>query len=265
MLKKRGHLPKISVVVPVFNKASYIEATLYSVIDQKYPNLEIIVQDGMSTDNSVEIVKKIAKKYPQTIKWQSKKDKGQVDAINTGLKKASGDILTYINADDLYKKGTLNLVAQKFILYPNALWIVGQGDIIDDKGSIVQNYVTSYKNLLLKINKYSSLLCTNYLTQPAVFLNKDAYLKYGPFVGTKRYVMEYELWLKLGKISMPEIILSPLASFRLTMDNISSTYFKELLNIDLNITRKFTDNWIILQLHYLHNLARMVLISILKL
>lgn len=262
--RKTENLPKISIVIPSYNKVAYIDYTLRSIIDQKYPNLEVIIQDGGSNDGSVEVIKQYAKKYPRIFVWESKKDGGQVDAINKGLAKTHGDIVTYINADDIYKEDALNLVAQTFLSDPTSLWIAGQGDIIDEKGVVIYSLVTKYKNLLLHFNQYSFLLSVNYLTQPSVFLDREAYFKYGPFTGTKRYVMEYELWIKLGKISMPRIIFKSLTSFRLTMDNISSTYFNELLTIDLNITKKFTKNWIILQLHYLHNLVRIFLISILK-
>lgn len=256
--------PKISIVIPSFNKGAYINVTLLSIIEQKYQNLEVIIQDGGSTDGTVEIIKSFAKKYPGIFRWESKEDNGQVDAINKGFKKTEGDIITYINADDVYKKNALKLVAEMYLAHPKLLWIAGEGDIIDDKGNVIQSTVTKYKNFLLKINRYEALLCINYLIQPAVFLNRGGYLKYGPFTGTKKFVMEYDLWLKLGRVSMPKVINHPLASFRLTLDNISATSFKELLKIDNEITRKFTNNRLILNLHSLHNLGRIALISLFK-
>ena len=107
--------PKISIVIPSYNKVKYIQETLESVIFQKYPNLEVIIQDGGSTDGTLEIIKKYAKKYPKIISWVSIKDKGQVDAINRGLRKAKGNIVTYLNADDLYEKGALFEIAQSFL------------------------------------------------------------------------------------------------------------------------------------------------------
>jgi glycosyltransferase involved in cell wall biosynthesis len=103
-------LPKISIVIPSFNKKKFIGATLESIFSQNYPNFEVIIQDGASTDGTLEITEKFAKKYPQVVNWESKKDKGQTDAINKGLKKAKGEILTYINADDIYIKGALKKV-----------------------------------------------------------------------------------------------------------------------------------------------------------
>src|SRR3989344_6933690 len=88
--------PKISIVIPSYNAVQYIEHTLRSILDQKYPSLEIIVQDGGSTDGTLNIIKKYAKKYPRILKFESKKDKGQADAINKGMKKTTGEIVTYI-------------------------------------------------------------------------------------------------------------------------------------------------------------------------
>ena len=256
-------LPRISVIIPSYNKADYIGATIKSIIDQKYPNLEVIIQDGGSKDGTVEIIKKFAKKYP-IITWISKKDNGQVDAINTGLRKASGLIVTYINADDVYKKGALFEVGSYFLKHPKTLWLTGFGDIIDNKGKINHQLITEYKNILLRVNSLQILLMVNYITQAATFLSKRAYLKFGSFTGTRKYVMEYEMWLKLGSVKMPAVLKNELASFRLTKDNISATAFKELLSIDNNIAREFTNNSLILILHRLHNLLRIGIVSLSK-
>ncbi|MCL5409297.1 MAG: glycosyltransferase, partial [Patescibacteria group bacterium] len=102
--KRKVILPKISIIIPSYNKSKYLTYTLQSIIDQKYPNLEVLIQDGGSTDGSVEIIKKFAKSNRKIIKWVSKKDDGQVKAINQGLRKASGEVVTFINADDVYKQ-----------------------------------------------------------------------------------------------------------------------------------------------------------------
>lgn len=264
MYKIRKDLPKISVVIPSYNKVAYIEATLQSIIVQKYPNLEVIIQDGGSGDGTVEIIKQYAKKYPRIFNWESKKDKGQVDAIGKGFRKATGQILTFINADDIYKDQALIEVGNYYLKNPKILWITGYGDIIDKNGKTRLSWITKYKNILLNMNNYSLLLIVNSITQPATFLAREAFDEFGPFTGTKSYVMEYDLWLKLGRIQMPGVIKKYLASFRLTSNNISSTYFQALLSLDLDITKKFTTSWVILKIHYLHNLARIVLISLMK-
>lgn len=253
--------PKISIVIPSYNKASHIRETLESIFSQNYPNLEVIIQDGASTDTTINIIKKYAKKYPKMLFWESRKDKGQGDAINTGLKKAKGDILTFINADDFYKNGSLAKVGKLFNENPKADWIVGEGDIVDCKGKKISNLVTIYKNALLKINCYQILMIVNYITQPSVFINKKAYEKFGPFIQKNRAVMEYELWLKLGAKNMPLVEKSCLSSFRLEEGSFSSSQYAQILKEDLKIVKKYTQNFLILFLHKLHNLGRVFLIK----
>lgn len=256
MKKRLNNFPKISVIIPSYNKVPYLKDTLRSIIDQEYPNLEVIIQDGGSIDGSVKIIKEFANKYPKIFKWVSQKDNGQLEAINKGFKRATGDILTFINADDLYKNKALINVGMYFMKNPNTLWVTGYSEIVNEKRVVKSKLVTKYKNVLLNLNNYFLLLMVNYISQPSTFLSRRAYEKFGPFVGTKKYVMEYDLWLKLGKVQMPAVIKKNLSSFRLAIGNISLTSSNELLMIDNEIVSKYTNNKIILNLHYLHNFGR---------
>lgn len=101
--------PKITIITPSLNQGQFIEATILSILSQKYPNLEYIVMDGGSSDNTLDILRS----YSDRVRWLSEKDKGQTNAINKGLRMASGEILAYLNADDLLLPGTLEKVAKK--------------------------------------------------------------------------------------------------------------------------------------------------------
>lgn len=259
--KKIEGLPKISIIIPSYNKVTYIESTLLSIINQRYPNLEVIIQDGGSKDGTLEIIKRYANKFPKIFQWITKRDKGQLDAINKGFMKATGEILTYINADDIYKNGCLFAVGRHFKEYPNPLWVTGYGDIIDEEGNVISGLVTNYKNFLLNINNYSLLLVVNFITQSSTFISRKVYLQFGPFTGTKDYVMEYDLWLRIGKFRMPYLIKKNLSSFRLTTDNISTIASRELLKIDNQIVKKYTKNPLFLALHKFHNLGRIFLLN----
>jgi glycosyltransferase involved in cell wall biosynthesis len=252
-------LPKISIVIPSYNKAEFVQETLDSVISQNYPNLEVIIQDGGSTDGTVDIIKEFAKRYPKEISWVSKKDKGQVDAINRGLKKATGDVVTYINADDVYEEGCFKAVADCYCKNLDALWFASRGPVIDEKGKEIAKPITAYKNFLLLLSSYTCLLSTNYLMQPSIFLTKGAYKKYGPFTGTDDFVMEYDLWLKIGKEKMPVVINKNLAKFRIEPSTKTKTLFADLLKQDELIVNKYTKNKIILFFHKFHNILRVII------
>jgi len=252
--QKNDLLPKISIVIPSFNKANYIGITLESIFSQNYKNLEIIIQDGGSTDGTVDIIKAYSKKYP--IFWESKKDNGQLDAICKGLQKASGDILTFINADDTYETGSFNEMSKAYLYNSDKLWFAGQGVVVNKEGVEITKFVTVYKNFLLLLNSKLCLLMTNYLMQPSVFFTKQAYKRYGPFTGTDNFITEYDLWLKFGRVSMPVIINKTVSRFRIEPSTKTKLMFRDLLKEDKKIVGRYTKNPLILFLHDLNNFGR---------
>jgi glycosyltransferase involved in cell wall biosynthesis len=252
-------LPKISVVIPSYNKVKFISDTLDSIVNQRYPNLEVIVQDGRSIDGTLDIIKKYAGKYPRIFRWESKKDNGQVEAINKGLKKATGEIVAFINADDVYETGAFGFVANAYLKNPGAFWFAGRGIVIDDKGREIAKLATRYKNFLLSLNSRFYLLMTNYLMQPSVFLTKKAYKKDGPFTGTKDFVTEYDLWLKLARIQMPLLVNKVLSKFRMEFATKTKTLSSALLAEDGRTIKRYTKNPLILFLHNFHNIGRILM------
>ena len=154
--------PRISIVTPSYNQGEFIEETIRSVLLQGYPNLEYIIVDGGSTDNSIEIIKKYEKYLSY---WVSEPDKGPSDAINMGWQKTSGEIIAYLNSDDAYFPGALATVAEAFQQNPQAQAIYGKEFRINKEGLVLAEYSVKEGNRL-------SLLNLNALPQPATFIKK---------------------------------------------------------------------------------------------
>lgn len=214
-------LPLISIVTPSFNQAQFIRATIDSVLSQDYPNIEYFVMDGGSTDTTVEILKS----YGNKIKWESAKDKGQTDAINKGLRKSSGEVMAYLNSDDIYLPGTLQRVGQYFAR-THADWITGDCLTIDELGKPSKSnwLISGYKRFLMAI--YSPLtlrIADSMLPQPSTFWSRKAWDKVGEFNDKYHYVMDYDLWLRMSKFYTPHDLKVPLSGFRFQQDSKSQT------------------------------------------
>lgn len=238
--------------MPAFNAGNYIERSIKSVIEQDYPHLELFIKDGGSKDNTVKIIEEYAKKYPTKIEWISKKDNGQTSAINFGIKKITGEIIAYLNADDIYKPGAFKTVGSYFQKNPQSMWLIGRSDIINDHDSVVRGWITNYKNFWLKFYSYNILLILNFIPQMGVFWRKEAITKAGLFDEKQFYVMDYDYWLKLGKLYTPGIIDKYLASFRIISSSKSSTGFIKQFEDEYKAASKYTKNKMLLNLHLLH-------------
>ncbi|MEI6294028.1 MAG: glycosyltransferase family 2 protein, partial [Methanomicrobiales archaeon] len=187
-------LPKISIVTPSFNQGTFLEQTILSVLNQKYPNLEYIIMDGGSTDNSVDIIRKYEDKIAF---WESKPDSGQADAIYRGFDLASGDIIGWINSDDYYLDGALHIVANNFKKYPKIDWLAGNGIIVDEQGfELLKCYETNIS--FDRLYYHDSL----YL-QPSIFISRNAFFECGGFEKTLEFCFDYDLYLNLSSRSNP--------------------------------------------------------------
>ncbi len=204
---------KISVVIPSYHQAAYLSAALESVCTQEGPEVEVLVHDGGSTDGSVDILRGWAsRKDGHPVRWVSQPDAGQADAINQGLRAVQGDVLAYLNSDDVYYPGALAAVAAHFQAHPDCLALYGRAHHLHADGSIMEEYPTEPWN-------YDRLLETCFLCQPAVFWRREVTGQFGVFDDALHYALDYEYWLRVGR-EVPFHYLDgpPLAGSRLHGD-----------------------------------------------
>lgn len=187
-------LPKISVVVPSFNQAQYLELTLRSILDQQYPNLELIVIDGGSKDESPEIIRK----YQLQIQfWCSEPDGGQTQGIIKGFSHATGEILCFLNSDDLFESGTLREVGEYFSAHPDIDAVYGDALWIDAEGKALR------RQKEISFNRFIWLYTYNYIPGMSMFWRRTIYDRTGGFNPEFSLAFDADLWIRFsdhGKI-----------------------------------------------------------------
>jgi glycosyltransferase involved in cell wall biosynthesis len=203
---------QISVITPSFNQCEFLRQTLTSVLGQRGDfQLDHWVIDGGSSDGTIDLLKNNG---DPRLHWSSQPDNGQSDAINRGMRQVSGDIIGWLNSDDLYVPGALSAVAAAFS-NPNVQWVVGRYQIINAAGLPVRSLIARYKDRALNHYSCSKLLRENFIAQPAVFWRREFGQKIGPLDESLHYTMDYDLWLRMGKASEPLILNQILSQFRI--------------------------------------------------
>ncbi len=204
--------PRISIVTPSYNQGQFIEETIRSVVLQGYPNLEYIIIDGGSTDNSVEIIKK----YETWLSyWISEKDQGQSDAINKGFNRASGKICAYINSDDIYLPNTLGKVALSFFKNRNIKWLAS---------SCLEGKHLSKENTLWhpQIKNFSEFVITQTIAQQGVFW-VDNIIQKPYFRPDRQFRMDHQFFVEIYLThGLPYILNDTTAFFRQHPDSKTS-------------------------------------------
>lgn len=214
--------PTINIVTPSFNQAQFLEATIQSVVGQSYPNLEYMVLDGGSTDGSVEVIRR---HEAQIDYWVSERDRGQTHAINKGFARAAGDILGWVNSDDLLERGSLQTVAQYFSDNPDWQCLTGRVYLIDGDGDYLdadsrakitpadrKRAVYPEDDIDIPTRLWSFHRC--WFPQQATFWRRSLLEQVGPLNEHLHYVMDYELWQRFSQVTEIHTVPDILARYR---------------------------------------------------
>jgi len=209
-------IPLVSIVTPSFNQSQYLEKTIQSVLNQDYPNLEYIIIDGGSTDGSVEIIKKYESEITH---WVSEPDQGQTDAINKGFKLAKGEILAWLNSDDIYYPNAVQDVVKFLSDNLQVGMVYGDCDLIDGTGQVIGQFDARQTNHQRLMRGHGNI------PQPAAFWQADLWDRVGPLDPTFQFAMDFDLWVRLSQVTELQYNPGLLAGFRIHDQAKTNTNF----------------------------------------
>lgn len=225
-------LPRISLVTPSLNQGSFIRETLESALSQGYPDLELRVQDGGSTDGTLDVLRGLSGRVPYVVE----RDSGQADAINRGLRSATGEVLGYLNSDDLLLPGALAAVGEAFAADPELRLVYGRARYVDPEGRPLGSYLTRPWD-----PRALADLC--YVAQPAAFWHRKVREEVGELDASLHHTMDYDYWLRIAARYRPEQVRyldRELAAARLHPDAKSVAGWDRALEEILDLAKKHT-------------------------
>ena len=182
--------PLVSIVTPSYNQGPFIRATIESVLSQDYPDIEYIIMDGGSTDETASVVKD----YSSRLTWISEKDRGQSHAINKGFQMAKGSVVAWMNSDDVYLPGAVSRGTAELVANPRFGAVYGEGYLIDRVGKITKRFPVTEPFNLWKLVHLS-----DYILQQTVFFRCSVFDDIGWVDEDLHYVMDWDLLIRIGE------------------------------------------------------------------
>ena len=229
--------PLITVVTPSYNQGRFIKDTIESVLSQDYSPVEYMVMDGGSSDETISILNN----YRDRFYWVAEKDKGQSNAINKGWGRAQGDILAYLNSDDIYLPQALSKAATYLVKHPEVAAVYGEGYHIKEDGTVIERYPTEPYNR-------KRLAETCFICQPTVFVRRSVLEEIGFLDESLSYCMDYDLWFRIAERCTWGYLPEYLACTRLysetkTMGKRAEAH-KEIMKVVYRHNHFVPPNWI---------------------
>lgn len=241
-----------SIIVPTLNAEQYLKPCLDSIVSQKHEGkTQIIVVDGQSEDET----RKIISNY--NVEFICGKDKNEPDALNKGLKRATGNIIAFLDADDLYEPNAFRRVEVIFEAHKDLMWMYGKAYFINENGEKIRRIITTLKQLLQSNYSYNKLCNLSFICQPSVFMRCEFQKQVGEFSVDYPLIFDYEYWLRAGQICNPMYIPHYLSSMRAHDGSNSVKFSTRQMRESLDLVYRFKK-----RNHYLfYGFRMMILLS----
>lgn len=223
--------PLVSIITPSYNQGVFIRETIESVLSQDYERVEYIVVDGGSTDNSLDIIKE----YEGRLTYISENDNGQSDAINKGFRMAHGEIVAWLNSDDVYEPNSISKAVNEFLKNDKLGLVYGDGYIIDDASKKLKVFEYTQEFDYWKLVNF-----WDYIMQPATFFKRETLESVGYLDENLHYCMDWDLWIKLAAVSEVKYIPELLACSREYGDTKTSTGGDKRLEEIIGLLQKYS-------------------------